>query len=134
MTAGEYRTRTGRVLTDADLEAMAAEAERGYDLPARSGRPEDPSPEFRQQARRFMAGNDELLRRLASLPDPCPQCGEADLEPFGGKHRCPACFYLQPCCQPLDRVVQEHRDPGVREEQRGVHHHSEPGHHGTAGH
>lgn len=27
-----YRTKTGRVLTDADIEALAAEAERGYDV------------------------------------------------------------------------------------------------------
>jgi predicted RNA-binding Zn-ribbon protein involved in translation (DUF1610 family) len=65
-----------------------------------SGPLEDPSPEFREQARRFLVGNDELMRRLASLPDPCPQCGEADLVPSGAKHRCPACGYLQPCCQP----------------------------------
>jgi len=31
-------------------------------------------------------------------PDICPQCGEADLEPVGAKHRCPVCLYLQPCC------------------------------------
>lgn len=37
-----YRTKTGRVLTDADIEALADEAERGYDvenLPRRPGRP-----------------------------------------------------------------------------------------------
>ncbi len=28
----EYRTKTGRVLTDADFEALADEAERGYDV------------------------------------------------------------------------------------------------------
>jgi hypothetical protein len=28
----EYRTRTGRVLTDADIQALADEAERGYDV------------------------------------------------------------------------------------------------------
>lgn len=27
-----YRTRTGKVLTDADIEALADEAERGYDI------------------------------------------------------------------------------------------------------
>lgn len=27
-----YRTKTGKVLTDADLEALADEAERGYDV------------------------------------------------------------------------------------------------------
>lgn len=32
--------------------------------------------------------------------DPCPQCNEADLEPYGGKHKCPICAYIQPCCQP----------------------------------
>jgi len=32
--------------------------------------------------------------------DPCPACGEADLEPMGGKHACPECGYLQPCCNP----------------------------------
>jgi hypothetical protein len=38
-----YRTRTGKVLTDADIEAMADEAERGYDTETlkarRRGRP-----------------------------------------------------------------------------------------------
>jgi type I restriction enzyme R subunit len=37
-----YRTKTGRVLTDADFEALATEAEKGYDvsdLPRRPGRP-----------------------------------------------------------------------------------------------
>ena len=34
------------------------------------------------------------------VPDTCPQCGEADLVPMGAKHRCPACQYLAPCCQP----------------------------------
>lgn len=32
--------------------------------------------------------------------DPCPACGRADLEQRGGKHRCPECLYIQPCCQP----------------------------------
>ena len=38
-----YKTKTGKVLTDADIEAMADEAERGYDVetlkPRRRGRP-----------------------------------------------------------------------------------------------
>ena len=38
-----YRTATGKVLTDADIEAMADEAERGYDIELlkkrRRGRP-----------------------------------------------------------------------------------------------
>jgi len=38
-----YETETGKVLTDADIEAMADEAERGYDVEAlksrRRGRP-----------------------------------------------------------------------------------------------
>jgi len=38
-----YRTKTGKVLTDADIEGMADEAERGYDVEAlkarRRGRP-----------------------------------------------------------------------------------------------
>ncbi len=37
-----YRTKTGRILTDADIEALADEAERGYDverLTRRPGRP-----------------------------------------------------------------------------------------------
>lgn len=37
-----YRTKTGRVLTDADMEAMADEAERGYDVEALRGRPGRP--------------------------------------------------------------------------------------------
>jgi len=43
-----YRTKTGRTLTDADIQAMADEAERGYDVAAlkarqsriKSGRPQ----------------------------------------------------------------------------------------------
>lgn len=38
--------------------------------------------------------------RPARQQDPCPQCAAADLEPFGAKMRCPACGYLQPCCDP----------------------------------
>ena len=38
-----YKTKTGRVLTDADIESMADEAERGYDVETlrsrRRGRP-----------------------------------------------------------------------------------------------
>ena len=41
--AEPYRTKTGKVLTDADIEAMADEAERGYDVETlktrRRGRP-----------------------------------------------------------------------------------------------
>jgi hypothetical protein len=41
--AKTYRTKTGKVLTDADIEALADEAERGYDVEAlksrRRGRP-----------------------------------------------------------------------------------------------
>jgi transposase len=45
--------------------------------------------------------------RLVSLDDlvhpdsaQCPQCGGADLEQRGGKHVCPACGFIQPCCNP----------------------------------
>lgn len=62
----------------------------------------DVSPEFREQVTRFMRENDELLRRLAAMPDPCPQCNEADLKPRGGKHVCPRCGYLAPCCDPQE--------------------------------
>jgi uncharacterized protein (DUF4415 family) len=41
--AETYRTKTGKILTDAEIEAMADEAERGYDVEAlkarRRGRP-----------------------------------------------------------------------------------------------
>lgn len=30
----EYRTKTGRILTESDVEKLAAEAERGYDISA----------------------------------------------------------------------------------------------------
>jgi hypothetical protein len=29
----------------------------------------------------------------------CPGCNEAELEPFGGKYRCPRCFLIIPCCE-----------------------------------
>ena len=41
-TRRTYKTKTGRILTDADFEALATEAEKGYDvsdLPRRPGRP-----------------------------------------------------------------------------------------------
>lgn len=41
--ARALRTRTGRVLTDADIEAAADEAERGYDLSKWHFRPGRPS-------------------------------------------------------------------------------------------
>lgn len=41
--AKKYKTKTGKVLSDADIEALADEAERGYDIEAlqrrRRGRP-----------------------------------------------------------------------------------------------
>jgi uncharacterized protein (DUF4415 family) len=41
--AKTYKTKTGKILTDADIEAMADEAERGYDVEVlkarRRGRP-----------------------------------------------------------------------------------------------
>lgn len=33
----EYRTRTGKVLTEADLDALAEEAERGYEIDPAKG-------------------------------------------------------------------------------------------------
>ena len=30
----------------------------------------------------------------------CPMCFTTDMVQFGGKLRCPHCFYIQPCCQP----------------------------------
>jgi hypothetical protein len=44
--ATAYRTKTGRLLTEADIEAMADEAERGYDIEVLKTRPRghDPSP------------------------------------------------------------------------------------------
>jgi hypothetical protein len=33
---------------------------------------------------------------------PCPQCNEADLEARGGKHVCPRCGFILPCCQPWE--------------------------------
>ena len=32
-----HRTKTGRILTDADMEALADEAEKGYDIPKHPG-------------------------------------------------------------------------------------------------
>jgi predicted HicB family RNase H-like nuclease len=38
-TVGDLRTASGRVLTDAEIEALATEAEAGYDISALRGRP-----------------------------------------------------------------------------------------------
>lgn len=43
---------------------------------------------------------EDVTSELTVERDPCPACGEADLVPMGGKHRCPECGYIQPCCQP----------------------------------
>ncbi len=45
---------------------------------------------------------DGQQARPVSQAEPCPRCNQADLEPFanGSKWRCPACYYLAPCCQP----------------------------------
>jgi hypothetical protein len=46
---------------------------------------------------------DAFLRDHVRSPrDPCPQCNEADLEPRGGKHVCPRCGYIAPCCDPQE--------------------------------
>ncbi|HEY1917883.1 MAG TPA: hypothetical protein VGH27_20115 [Streptosporangiaceae bacterium] len=31
----------------------------------------------------------------------CPQCGEADLHPYGNgsKWACPRCYFILPCCE-----------------------------------
>jgi len=42
----------------------------------------------------------ELYALVRDGGDPCPACHGADLGPHGGKMSCPACGYLQPCCQP----------------------------------
>lgn len=34
----------------------------------------------------------------ACCADCCPDCGQADLEPYGSKWRCPQCGFLEPCC------------------------------------
>lgn len=45
----EYQTKTGRILTDADIQALADEAERGYDIEAHPPRPrKDEPPEERR--------------------------------------------------------------------------------------
>ncbi|MGI8880375.1 MAG: hypothetical protein ACR2KJ_07700 [Jatrophihabitans sp.] len=33
--------------------------------------------------------------------EPCPQCGDADLAPYGNgsKWLCPKCYFLMPCCE-----------------------------------
>ena len=42
---GDYRTKTGKILTDADIEKLADEAERGYDVDAIRRHPHhDPTP------------------------------------------------------------------------------------------
>src|SRR5215475_13710107 len=33
--------------------------------------------------------------------EPCPQCGESDLRPYGNgsKWACPRCYFIVPCCE-----------------------------------
>lgn len=50
--AAEFRTKTGRVLTDQDIEALADEAERGYDVT------------HLQQQQRPMANMDHIARHV----------------------------------------------------------------------
>lgn len=40
----EYTTKTGKVLTDADIEALADEAEKGYDVSHLAGAPDRRPP------------------------------------------------------------------------------------------
>jgi hypothetical protein len=41
-----YRTRSGRILTEEDLDALAAEAERGYDVEELARRARPPGEEI----------------------------------------------------------------------------------------
>lgn len=50
MSDDTYRTATGRVLTDADVEALAEEAERGYDVAELATKP------TRRRGRQPLAG------------------------------------------------------------------------------
>jgi hypothetical protein len=43
MSERTYKTKTGKVLTDSDIEALADEAERGYDIEDLRRRPGRPS-------------------------------------------------------------------------------------------
>ena len=67
-----YRTKTGRVLTDADIEALADEAERGYDVERLAKRPGRPRMGSRPQSSFLSA-----CTPTSSLPSRRPQTGTA---------------------------------------------------------
>jgi hypothetical protein len=82
-----YRTKTGRILTDADLEALADEAERGYDV-------EHLKPVHKQTPEEFQARMRDIHERHPSgLGYVCQGCGgdEGTAEPGGEWVACEEC-------------------------------------------
>jgi len=49
----EYRTKSGRVLTDAEIQKLADEAERGYDVEHLRDRPRETVERVRERLRRL---------------------------------------------------------------------------------
>jgi predicted RNA-binding Zn-ribbon protein involved in translation (DUF1610 family) len=50
-------------------------------------------------ARARYGGPVSMGERVAG--EQCPQCGEADLRPYGNgsKWACPQCYFILPCCE-----------------------------------
>jgi len=55
---------------------------------------------WRGRPRRRAAYGGTVTTCQTSATEPCPQCGEADLRPYGNgsKWSCPRCFFVLPCC------------------------------------
>ena len=84
----EYRTKTGRVMSDEEIQLLSAEAERGYDVPLSAyppcidcGQPVDVTsplalPEVVGFApRRSQGGQNHVLYREETGRWLCPNCG-----------------------------------------------------------
>lgn len=79
----EYHTKSGKVLIEADIERLAAEAERGYDLPLQSEaqqscRPEAAAAFSAMQAIQSGAWDRYLLRLRSALTERLQHPGWAE--------------------------------------------------------
>jgi hypothetical protein len=69
-------------------------------LEVEAGQPGPGRPGLEHQAPGRLPGRPLGVRRPPESDARHLVCAEADLEQRGGKQICPACPYVQPCCQP----------------------------------